>query len=1086
MRSFKLITNLIFLFVFLTMSLDLSYGQQNEYIFRGKVVDSLTRKGIPLVSIHDMASGRNSKTDQGGVFHIHYSSPPAKGSTFSAVGYQSKVMTSKGNGIDLVIELAPKEHRLQEANIVSTGYQIKPRERVTGSFELVDQSKIERRIHQNILEQLNGRVASIRFDVPNVSANVTPKMNIRGRNTIFSNDQPLYILDNMAYDGDITMINSNDIESITVLKDAAASSIWGARAGNGVVVIRTKSGNANGQPAVSFTSSLAWTPKPDLFRLNRVSSSDFIDFETMLFNNGYYDSQLTRPYPVAQTPVVETLLLARDGLIDSKTAASQIDRLRMIDVRKDVEKYFYRNKLIQQYGTNMRGGNRSLRYFLSFNYDHNKEDKVRNSTDRFSIRSNTTYQLSKRLELGNNIVFSQKTVSNLYPTTLNDLNSYSLGSGKFLYPYAELAYADGSFLALPNGLRNVFKESAMDKGLLDWTFNPLEEIYNNNSNATVRSTEYLFNPSLVYRPIDGISLIANYQFQKMVGNKRLLRDKNSYDVRNLINRFAQINASGNVSFPIPVGDILQTESEEQRSQQARVQVNFEHNFASDHNVDGMLGMEVRDNKFNSHSNTAYGYADRGLVSIPVDYVTRYKYYDASSSGNIPYGVGMSSTTTRFFSYFGNIAYTYKGKYSLSGSTRVDQSNLFGVKTNNRKVPLWSVGGLWHLHQEDWLKTNWINKLSLRSTFGYSGNVGDAVGITTITFSNAFLTNAPRAEVQNPPNESLRWEKNRLLNFGLDFGFLRNRLSGSLEYYAKRNTDLLSNSDIDPTTGLGNLSGKSVFLGNVATTIGNGIDFTLNTVNIKQPKFGWESTIVYSINHSKVKEYYSQSTTARGYINSNNSVTPIIDFPVYTVFGYKWAGLDSQNGMPQGYLNGDISTDYSKIMNEPVATLEYHGPAKATVFGALANTISYGNLSLTFNIDYRFGSYFKRSSVSYAMMATSWIGHGDYAKRWQRSGDELWTDVPALQYPFNSNATSFYIGSSALVERADYIRLHDIYLDYKVRHELLNRYGIKSMIFKGYVSNLGYLWLANSRGLDPFYENTVRPQKSFTLGLNLTF
>ncbi len=1085
MKILKLNINLILLFTFLTLPIAFVQGQQNVYIFKGKVIDSLTKKGIAAVSIRDIATGRNATTDQKGEFRIQYQSAPKKAVVFSILGYETKAVNDNGVGKYLTVELAPKELRLEEAT-VSTGYQIKPRERVTGSFELVGRSQIDRRIHQNVLEQLNGRVASIRFDVPNVSSNVTPKMNIRGRNTIFSNDQPLYILDNMAYDGDITLINSNDIESITVLKDAAASSIWGARAGNGVVVIRTKAGKANDRPTVSFNSSLAYAPKPDLSRLKRVSSSDFIDFETLLFNKGYYDSQLTRPYPVAQTPVVETLVLLRNGLIDAQTASSRIDRLKTIDVRDDVERYLYTNKLVQQYGINIRGGNNALRYFLSANYDHNKEDKVKNSNNRFSIRSNTSYQLGKRLELTSNIVFSQKTMSNLYPSTLNDLTSFSLGSGKFLYPYAELAAEDGSYLPLSNGLRDTFKESAMEKGLLDWTFTPLDEIYHNTSNATNKSTEYLFNPSLLYHPIEGVSLVANYQYQKQVGDQRTLRDRNSYDVRNLINRFAQASATGLVSFPVPVGDILQTEADEQRSQQGRIQANFERSFATDHHLDAMLGMEVRENKIVGHSNIAYGYAERGLVSVPVDYVTRYKYYDASGSGNIPYGVNMTSTTTRFFSYFGNLAYTYKGKYSLSGSARVDQSNLFGVKTNNRKVPLWSVGGLWHIHQENWFKTDWINKLSLRSTFGYSGNVGDAVGITTITLSNAYLTNAPRADVQNPPNESLRWEKNRLLNFGLDFGFFKNRLSGSLEYYAKRNTDLLSNSDIDPTTGLGNLSGKSVFLGNVATTTGNGVDLTLNTVNIRQPKFGWESTIVFSVNHSKVKEYYSQSTTAQSYINSNNSVTPLIGYPVYTVFGYQWAGLDAENGMPRGYLDGEISNEYSKIMNAPVGTLAYHGPAKATVFGALTNTLRYGDLSLTFNLDYRFGSYFKRSSISYGMMATSWTGHADYADRWQQPGDEKRTDVPALVYPFNGNATSFYIGSSALVEKADYIALHDVYLDYTVRPELLKRYGIKSLVLKGYVSNLGYLWLANSRGLDPFYENTIRPQKSFTLGLNLTF
>lgn len=1085
MKTLKYIFASVLFGVLFNIQISDTLAQNNKTLLVGRVIDSISNSPVHHVSVRNLTTGQVSVTDENGDFRFIDDPISNVGFEFSLLGYNRKIVHRQTIKKTRTVMLVPRNTLLEEV-VVSTGYQMKPKERVTGSFEVVGRNKIDRRIHQNVLDQLNGRVASIQFEAPSVRPDYTPNLNIRGRNTIYSNDQPLYVVDNMAYDGDISLINSNDIESITVLKDASAASIWGARAGNGVIVIRTKTGNKEMAPTVSFTSTLGWSPKPDLDRLKRISSTDFIDFETFLFDKGYYENQENNPYPQAFTPVVEMLIQKRDGLLDAGTFQERVDRLRNINVRDEFKKYFYRTGIVKQNGINIVGAGNRIRYFLSVNYDHNQEDKVKKSNTRFSIRSNNSYQICKNLEIGANIVFSQRDRMNIYPTTANDFAGYSLGLGRSLYPYAEFASAGGDYLTLPRDLRSGFKRQAMDKGLLDWNFSPLKDLYESKSSNDLREADYVFNPSITYRPTAGVVLIANYQFQKLDGNERLLMDKDSYETRNLINHYAQVGNEGAVSFPLPIGDILKTEDSEQKSQQGRLQINIEKSFAKEHNIDAMAGIEIRENRINGNSNTIYGYSKRGLIAMPVDYITRFKFYDSPMNGNIPSGIAMTSTNMRFFSYFSNLAYTYKGRYSLSGSARVDQSNLFGVKTNNRKVPLWSIGGLWHVHKEDFMRDGLFDKLSLRSTFGYSGNIGNAVGMTTITYSTAYLTNLLRADVKNPPNESLRWEKNRVFNLGLDFALFKNRLYGSVEYYNKLNTDLLSSSDIDPTTGLGTLSGKSTFIGNVATTTGDGIDITLNSVNAKNKDFSWESSLVFSVNHSKVKAYYSQSPSAKSYINSNSSVTPLIGYPVFTVFSYEWAGLDASNGTPLGFLDGSISNEYGKIMNAPVNSLQYHGPAQATIFGGVSNTLRFKNLSLSFNLNYRFGSYFRRSSISYDRLASNWEGHADYAERWQKPGDEKRTDVPALVYPFNSEATSFYLGSAALIEKADFISLHDVFLDYTLPHAALTKYGVKSIVLKGYLSNLGYLWLANSKGTDPFYGEYVRPQKSFNLGISLTF
>lgn len=984
-----------------------------------------------------------------------------------------------------VVKDTIKEGQAIEEVVVSTGYQQIPKERATGAFEHINRETIDRRMHQNILEQLNGRVAGVLLEAPVVNDRFVPKVNVRGRNTIFSNDQPLYVVDNLAYDGDITLINANDIESITVLKDAAAASIWGARAGNGVIVITTRKGKPVNSPEIMLNTNFAWSEKPDLYAISSISSSDFIDFEMLMFEKGYYKTFETRPYPLAFTPVVETLIDIREKRITEQEGMQKINSWRSRDARSDAGSFLYRNKVSKQYGFSLSGGNTGLRYYLGVNYDGTNEEKIKNDNNRLSIRSNNSYTIGA-LELGANLVFAQRKRNVLYAPGVTDFASFSLGSGKTLYPYASFLDGNGDYASLPMDLRYTFKDAAEAKGLADWSFVPLNELLHNPSESRDQGIDYLFNPSLRYTILPGLNIRLNYQYQQTATTSETFRDRYSYDVRNTVNHYAQIDAAGKVIFPVPYESILNKGQSVNKSQQFRGHIDFSRTIGQIHDINMLVGYEVRDILGSSNSGTVYGYSSRGLQSTPVDYVTSYKYYDSSSKGKIQDRVSLSSTTNRFLSYFANASYAYDGRYIVSGSARVDKSNLFGVKFNNRMVPLWSAGTLWHIHKESFYHVNWLPMLSLRATYGYNGNVSDQVGITTIQFSSSLLTNENQARVVNPPNDQLRWEKNRNINLALDFGALGNRLTGSIEYFDKLNTDLLSSADIDPTTGLGNLMGKSTYLGNVATTSGQGMDLSIHSRNIEHRYFGWESSLVLSIAKTKVEKYFSQTATASSYIGSHRSVTPIEGYPVYAVLSYPSAGLNPETGAARGYVDGAVSNDYRAILNAAPTSLTYHGPSVAPYFGGLSNTISYKDISLSFNINYRFGSYFKRNTIAYSDLLNKWSGHADYGLRWQKSGDEQYTTVPAFEYPLNSSAQSFYLGSSDLVEKADYIGIHDAYLEYRLTGRFVTSNKIKSLKVRLHATNLGYLWRANSRHIDPFYQDIIKQGRTFTFGLNMNF
>ncbi|WP_313262747.1 SusC/RagA family TonB-linked outer membrane protein, partial [Sphingobacterium multivorum] len=276
--------------------------------------------------------------------------------TVSYIGYQSREISAQGN--DMIIRLTFLSSVIDEVSVVSTGYQTLPKERVTGSFVQLDNVILNRRVSTGILDRIEDIVPGLLFSKNNSNLNFysfQSPITIRGQSTIMGNANPLIVVDNFPYDGDINSINPNDVETITVLKDAAAASIWGSRAGNGVIVITTKKGALEQPVRVSFNSNITVGGKPDLFYQPQMTSADFIDVEKMLFSQGYYTPFETSGAGQALTPVVELLIAKRDKLISEQEADAAIESYKNYDTRNDLKKYALRNSLSQQYALSLSG-----------------------------------------------------------------------------------------------------------------------------------------------------------------------------------------------------------------------------------------------------------------------------------------------------------------------------------------------------------------------------------------------------------------------------------------------------------------------------------------------------------------------------------------------------------------------------------------------------------------------------------------------------------------------------------------------------------------------------------------------------------
>lgn len=977
----------------------------------------------------------------------------------------------------LNIVLSSKVKEIQEI-VLSNGYQKIPKERATGSFSSADDKLLQQQVTTNIMDRLTAMMSGLTYST---GLSDSGQLMIRGLSTLQGPKNPLIILDNFPYEGDLSRINPNMVESITVLKDAAASSIWGARAANGVIVITTKNSKFNQPFSLEFTANTTLSSKPDLDYSRQMRSTDFIDVEMELFKKGYYDSDINSPNHPVLTPVVDLLNKEKQGAISHDDAMRQIDRLRTIDVRDQYKKYMYRPLENKQYALNLSGGSPQLAWTSFIGYDDNIGN-LEEKYQRLNTRFQTTWSPFEKLTITTGVFFTN-THSKSGRSAYNSVTM----KGNWKIPYLEFADEQGNPLVVNSNFNQNYKNSLQGSGLLDWNYYPLTDWQHNVS--TNDTNEIIINTGINYKLFKGLEADVKYQYQKLNGQSSTLYDEESYNGRYLINSFAQRNQDGSIKFIIPKGGILTKGNTQTSINNLRGQLNYNRVFGR-HSISALAGGEIRKTVTEYENNRYYGYNSYDRSVGAVDYTHQYPNFVTGENSFIDKNISMRKTQLNFLSFFANAAYTFDKKYVVSGSMRRDASNLFGLTTNDQWNPFWSAGLAWNLSNEKFYHIRWLPNIKLRGSYGFNGNIDPAmVAVTTIAYDPevSVYTGEPVARIDQYFNPQLRWEMMRMINVGIDFATKNNRITGSVEYYNKKGSNLFGQAPIDYTTGV------TTMLWNVAGMKGNGIDVVLNTKNIDKA-FKWNSIINFSTYKDKVTDYYLPTTFASDFVAQSGNTAPIsgiIGMPVYSVFAYKWAGLDPETGAPRGYLNGEISQQYSEITSSDrgIEDLQYFGSAIPTSFGSFINSFSYKQMSLDVGITYKFGYWFRRSSINYTNLISSRDGHRDYENRWQKPGDELITNVPANPYTSNSARDAFYNGSSVLVEKGDHIRLQYINVGYQINHSQLKSIGMKSLHLYCSVSNLGILWKANKAGIDPDYNwgtYSLKPVTTYSLGLRAQF
>lgn len=1058
----------------------------------GTVVDA---SGMPLpgVAVIVLQTKAGITTDLDGHFSMEVPDDKHTVLLFSMLGMKrQEVMLGDRRHFRITME----EEAVQLGDVVVTGYQTLSKERSAGSFSVVGGADIKDKVNLtgSVLESMEGLTPGLSVNY----ADGQDKFLIRGLTSISSNRSPLFVVDgvSMSADNFENMVNNNDIENLTFLKDATAASIWGAQAANGVVVITTKRGkDTDRKVKISYDGSFTWQGMPDFGYLDYMSSEMLIENAKEIFDPEFYtwnSVTTTNSGGSGHLPIVYPHEYPMYKYLAGEYTAEERDKaladLAACDNRSQLEDLFMQPAFFTNHSLSFMGGGGVHHYYGSLSFGNNQaNDKTRTNKYILNLKQDFDFTRWLKIDLTVNLAMTDKKSNSMYTVSDNIL------------PY--MMFKDENGTSLSHSVLEFYepdrmKYEALSGKSLDYV--PLEdnaEGFNRSNTLNAR-----INAGINVKLWKGLSYDGRFQYQRNSGKAEVFKDQNSYAVRKELVEFAQaatIEGGAPVFYLPETGGHYTHTSTTGTDWTVRNQLMFDRSFGNDRSqITALVGMEIRGSLSNSHRTFSRGYDPQTMTYISYDHATLSKdgitnpilkssTMSTNKLGGKPFTD--SETEYRFVSFYANGAYTYDAKYTLNASIRVDQSNLFGSDPSVQYKPVWAVGAAWNLSQEAFLKdVEWMDRLVTRFSYGLGGNspdpgLGGPYDVLIVMVDAIYPGKG--YNVVTPANDKLTWEKTRTVNAGLDFAVLGNRLGGSVDVYFKKTTDLLGNVPLNPVTGWMSA------LANLGTMTNKGFELSLNSHNLKGV-LNWRTSLTLTYNKNKVEELSVENALSPSGIIHENYVQ---GYPAASLFAYRWAGLDNM-GDPQVFDENGNKVKLSKDLTD-LKGMHHVGTMQAPWYGGLTNTFDYKGLELSFMFAYNLGHKMRNDVNRFYGGRISSNLHKDFDKRWRKAGDEEMTDVPA--YISNSKVSAtrreidFYRYSDAQVLDASYIKLRNLSLAYSLPRKVCDRLSAENIKIRLQAANLFY-WAANHEGIDPESMNLRLGQRtthygpSWSVGLTVNF
>ena len=1011
----------------------------------GKVTDAQTGESVPFASIQVKGTMTGTATDADGNYTI--SVPRNAILVFSSIGYLNQEAAVEGRSV-VNIMLAPDTESLEELVVVAYGTVNK--KDFTGSAASLDSKKLEVRPVTNATNALEGITSGVQFTSASGQPGSSGSIRIRGFGSINADSAPLYVVDGVPFDGSISNINSDDIESITVLKDAASSALYGARAANGVVLITTKKGRSERltfNVRVNHGFSVRGIPEYE-----RLDAYQYVPMEWEIMRNGFLTAGTYTTTAAANAAASEQLVgqlgnnpfnvpdgqLVTDGALNSSAKLLYPDDL---DWQKAIERLGHR----QEYTVSAGGAGQKSDYYFSMGYLNDQGYSIRSYMERFNARMNVNVQPKKWLKAGLNMA---GTMANGTSASTGSSTGYinpfyfgrNIGPIYSIYKHNP----DGSFVYDDLG------EKVFEWDLRGGSASPGRHIV----------AETLWNEDNYKRDI--LNTRAYVDFIFFEGLK--LSINAGYDTRNYLN----------TSFDNPhVGDGApagRADNEHYRYDTMNFNQLLTYNKTfGGHTVDLLVGHESYRNMYHYFRGFRQGLVAEGNAEL-VNFTTT----------NSLTGYRDIYTTE---GYLARANYNFNHRYYLSASFRRDASSRF--YKDARWGNFWSVGGSWRIDQEPFMAAvPWISAAKLRASYGSVGNDGTSswyqwqslYSINRNANTPGFLQSATAG------NKDIKWEKNMSFDVALEFGLFRDRITGQVEWFHRVSDNLLFSVPLPTSSGL------TSQWQNIGTMYNRGIEVQLGADIIRTKDFTWN----VGVNFSHLKNEITKLPTGQDQIISGTKKY-MVGHSMYDFWMYEWAGVDPETGDSMYYKGGyddngnytgkdrTTTNDYTK------ADKYYVGTSIPKFYGSLSNTFTLGNFSLSALLTFGVGGL-KYDTTYGSMMSYSGYGsslHVDMLKRWQKPGDV--TTVPRADMQRNSYQNQ---GSSRWLTDASYLNIRNVSLSYSFPRRWAEAIDLSGIQLFGSVENL-HLFCAR-KGMDPQYNfggtsyNAYSPARTMSIGVNFQF
>lgn len=1056
------------------------------------------------IKAEDLSKDGNSPTITGVITDIdgkfNISVPEGVTRLFcSYVGHEVQELKLVPGKNQYEITLFPSAQMLDA--VVVTGYQTVERRKLTAAVGKLNISDETIGAVKSIDQALAGQIAGLSVTSTSGAPGAPAKIRIRGTSSLNGTQDPLWVLDGIPLEGtdvpqsnvlndvsniqqsSIAGLNPADIENITVLKDAAATAIYGARAANGVIVITTKKGKV-GKPVINFSSKFTYMPTLSTNRLNMLNSQEKVDLELELLrsNFAYGDNKGGVSKIISGYGLTDAY---KKGGWGALTLEAQTDISRLRNTETDWGDILFRDAFNQEYSLSLSGGNERVTYYTSIGYYQENGNVKGVGLDRLNIVAKTSYKVNRMLKFGVSLFVNRRNNKTYLTDTYGLVNPvyYSRKANPYYQPFD----ANGNY---------VYDFDVQNNSDTDLGFNIFEERKNTSNEETINALSSIFDAELRFN--DKLKFTTQLGLQLDKASKEQIADKESFSMR-IIRKNSKYwdSASQSNKYFIPDGGVHKAYENTNSQITWKAMGDYRDSFNDIHELEVMVGTELRKTWYETLFSAGYGFDRQTLTTKPVvfpdeDRARQFPLHQKTYKENA------------YVSFFSTASYSLMNRYTFGGSIRFDGSDLFGVDKKYRYLPLYSVSGLWRLSNEPFMQgtRKWMDNLAFRVSYGIQGNIDKNTSpflLGKYIVDNILPGGSEHMiDINSAPNKKLRWEKTQSVNVGLDFSVLNQAINLSVDYYYRKGTDLIGKQMLPLETGF-----VSTNI-NWASMVNKGVEVSLSTRNVATKNFSWYTNLNFAYNNNKVlREAIPEAQTIPGREG----------YPVDAIFAIKTAGLDEE-GYPLFYDKEGKKVTLKELyrlqdpfglgftVNSDVTPAEersfysYIGSQDTPYTGGLINTFSYKNWELTANLSFNLGGYVRTTpSYNFINFDRGQNVNSDILDRWTPENTDgrlpalITSEKRADEYYWYDQKSEIYKNLDIWVKKLNYFRLQNLRLGYRLPEKMTKSLGMGSASVAIEGRNLLVFGSSYKNFLDPesMYNPYAPPiPKSITFSLNLNF